>query len=276
MLPPRTYETFNWIYPTDYEALDSAYAAVFGLSAASGAEVLRLKHQDDFLNLLKGSASLAEAKRYFDISGIRYIVVPYAIVDRDFTLVGQTLIEEKSVYLYEYRHAQERFALFGKATVATCDGNTPARLADRSLDLRTEIFVCSETGPPALAPVSPSDHVRLLRDGANEVHLETETKGPRAAVHGRCRLSGMEGLYRRQSCRYVSSQPCLSCHSGACRSSHGDSRVSACLLLYWPFADNAGVGPLCCPRSVGSQKTAFTERRRTPLGLVLDGRENRV
>ena len=45
-----------------------------GLYTVEGAEVLRLRHYDKFIYLLKSAPSVQEAKRFFDIAGIRYLV----------------------------------------------------------------------------------------------------------------------------------------------------------------------------------------------------------
>ena len=87
-LTPKTQNAYNR-FPKDKAAMASAYAPLSGLYTVEGAEVLRLSHYDIFIHLLKSAPSLEEAKRFFDVAGIRYLVSIVKLDDERFYFAGE-------------------------------------------------------------------------------------------------------------------------------------------------------------------------------------------
>ena len=94
-----------------------------------------------FMHLLKSAPSLEEAKRFFDVAGIRYLVSIVKLDDDDFTLLGSVTLDDAPLYLYEYNDYPGRFLLFSRVRSVPDEKSMMEALADRSIDLRQELIV---------------------------------------------------------------------------------------------------------------------------------------
>jgi hypothetical protein len=161
----------------DWGGLHPHRAAVSGLYAIDGAEVLKVFHQNRFLGLTMTTGSLKEATRYFDISGVRYVVTVYRIEDAQrFRLLRQEKVGAGEVYLYEYIHYPGRFLFFHDIYSAKDDEDVLSRLQDPGFDLRrTLILQGVEEGRTEKASPTSNGRVRLLTYKAKEVVLECDT-----------------------------------------------------------------------------------------------------
>jgi hypothetical protein len=161
-------------FPYDKAALSPAYASLYDLYSIGGSEVMRIYHHEMFVNILNGSASATEAKRFFDVAGVRYIIVSYEIEDRDFKRLSSLDTGKGEAYLYEYLRYPGRIIFFGKAHHVENDQKMGEKLLDRSIDLRTELLILSaekEEGPEAPA----EGKIRLLSYGPNKVVVDCES-----------------------------------------------------------------------------------------------------
>ena len=76
---------------------------------------MKITRHDIFVNLLLTSPTLQDARRYIDVSGIKYMLTSYEVNDNNFSLLYSQKVKEKTIYLYEYKPYIGRFLLFGKA-----------------------------------------------------------------------------------------------------------------------------------------------------------------
>ena len=172
-LTPKTHGTYNR-FPKDKAAMASAYAPLSGLYTVDGAEVLRLSHYEIFMNWLKGAPSLEEAKRFFDIAGIRYLVSIMKVDDDDFSLLESRMLGDVPLYLYEYNDYPGRFLLFSRIRGASDERSMIEMLADRSIDLRQELIVLGRV-PQLKTPSTTPGKVELVSYGPNKVILNCKT-----------------------------------------------------------------------------------------------------
>lgn len=131
-------------YPDDRAILNPYYAGLFGLYTIDGAEVLRTIPQDSLLNIIKNTDSLDYAKRYFNISGISFLITINDIKDKDFKLIDTIKIRETPVYLYEYLSQPGRFLFYRQASYADNDKTIMEKLQDKGIDLKDELILFSE------------------------------------------------------------------------------------------------------------------------------------
>ncbi|MCX5811447.1 MAG: YfhO family protein [Proteobacteria bacterium] len=141
---PKTNAEFNK-FPQDRGILAAAYAPIFGLYAASGSEVLRVKQNEIFLNTMFGTGTIEEAKRGLDASGIRYLIASYKIKDNKFKTINSIKIGGKKVYLYEYLAHTDRFLLFDKIHFVNNEATAIEKLKDKSIDLKKELILITDT-----------------------------------------------------------------------------------------------------------------------------------
>ena len=172
-LTPKTHGRYNR-FPKDKAAMSSAYAPLEGLYTVEGAEVLRLSHYDKFLYFLKSAPSLEEAKRFFDIADIRYLVSVVKLDSDDFSLLGSITLDNAPLYLYEYNDYLGRFLLFSKVRGVPDEKSMVEALADRSIDLRQELIVLGQVPQPNVPPTAPGK-VELVRYEPNNVLLNCKT-----------------------------------------------------------------------------------------------------
>jgi len=63
------------------------YAPLFGLYSTGGIEVMKVNDHEVFLTVMNGTPSISDAKKYFDMSGVRHIITSYKVDDGDMKLV---------------------------------------------------------------------------------------------------------------------------------------------------------------------------------------------
>jgi len=172
-LTPKTHSTYNR-FPKDRAAMSSAYAPLAGLYTVEGAEVLRLGYYDLFINWLKILSSIEEARRFFDVAGIRYVVSMMELDKADFSLLKSIKLGDTRLYLYEYDGYPGRFLLFSRIRSVPDEKSMIEAMADRTIDLRQELIVLSkEAQPSALIPTRGK--VELVRYGPNNLLLKCRT-----------------------------------------------------------------------------------------------------
>jgi len=170
----KTLGEFNY-FPYDRTILAPPYASLFGLYSFSGAEVLRIGHYEAFSNLIKDSPGIELGKRFFDISGIRYVITGYELTDRDFVPLRSIEVGAKSVNLYEYIAYPGRFLLYGTIRTAKDDKEIIQKLLDQSIDLKRELIIQSKD-VFNLDKRVVTGKIELLTHNANEVSLACTTE----------------------------------------------------------------------------------------------------
>jgi hypothetical protein len=162
------------------------YAALFGLSSTGGMEVMRINYHDIFLQIMNNRTSISDAKRFFDMSGVRYAITSYEVNDDDLKLVKNIDIGDKIAYLYEYTRYPGRFLLFAKVTYAKDDTTVIEKLRSDAFDSRKELVLSEETPGVNSSNVNGfkveenkdlQGKVKLLSYKANSFNLEYESDG---------------------------------------------------------------------------------------------------
>lgn len=195
IVTPLTRNKFK-VYPEDKVILGSAYAAIYGLFTESGMEVVRLADYEIFSNMLYETGSIKEAKRFFDISGIGYVISIKEIAEEDFELIdrlnvkiegakkGQKETEEIVVKLYKYKDSPGRFIFYNKA-ISVKDSDTAIKvMEDKSIDLRSNVIIIDPDGGFLRPEVNPSiekakrhqDKISILSYTPNKIILRCETE----------------------------------------------------------------------------------------------------
>ena len=90
----KTHAELGNYFPIDKAILNAPYATLFGLYTIQGIEIMRIAHQNIFLNMLLGTPTLRDAKRYIDIAGARFMITSYEVNDEDFKLREQVKVEK--------------------------------------------------------------------------------------------------------------------------------------------------------------------------------------
>jgi len=152
IVTPKTKDIFS-LYPEDKKIMAPAYSALSGLYTESGMEVMRIAHYELFTNILYGTKSIEEAKRFFDVAGIGYVISLNEIKDRDFELLDSMTVEKTNlknvdddtkdvfVRLYRYKDVPERFLLFEKAIFVHDTQTAVEKMQDRGIDLRSNLII---------------------------------------------------------------------------------------------------------------------------------------
>jgi len=152
MVTMKTYEEIQSINEEKTIAAPP-YAPFFGMYSILGVEIMRIMHHEMFLGMLVTTASISNAKKYFDMSGVRYVITSYKVDDKDFTLVKNADLVNKTAYLYEYTKYPGRFLLYSKATFAKDDREVIEKLQSNEFDSRNELILLK---PHGVNPTSPS------------------------------------------------------------------------------------------------------------------------
>ena len=152
IVTPSTKDTFK-LYPEDKMALIPAYAAVAGLYTESGSEVLRLADYEVFTNMLYSTETIEEARRFFDISGIGYVISNKEIKNASFEFLDSVKVNierskkdkkdivEETIRLYRYRDSLGRFILYNNViSVKNADGAIKL-MEDKNIDLRSHLII---------------------------------------------------------------------------------------------------------------------------------------
>jgi hypothetical protein len=170
---PKTHATFDR-FPRDKASMSSAYAPLFGLYTVEGAEVLRVRYYDLFINWLKILSSIDEARRFFDLAGIRYVVTIMKPDDGHFSLLKSMKLGDRDLYLYEYDDYPGRFQLFSRIRSVPDEKSMIEALADRRIDLRQELIVLSKEAQPNAGTLTRGK-VELVKYEPNNVVLNCRT-----------------------------------------------------------------------------------------------------
>ncbi len=170
LMTPKTMGEFNH-FPGNRMVLNPSYAAIFPIYAIQGSEVLRSSHYDTFLSILENTPSLDEAKRFFDIAGVQYIIAAYRIEDRDFEVVDQTQVKDTDVYLHEYLPDTIRFGLFSRIVKVNDENEAIAKLRDSGVDLSKELILFRNENPVNPKP-GVTGRTTLISYGPNKVCLD--------------------------------------------------------------------------------------------------------
>lgn len=142
MVAPLTEDEF-YSSLDDKSILNSPYSALYNLHSIKGAEVLRVLNHEHFTNILYSTKSIEEAKRYFDVSGIGYIITINKIEDKDFRQVESIDAGDKKVYLYEYLSQPGRFLFFQEALYIQNEKDIINKLTDKNIDLNKKLILLS-------------------------------------------------------------------------------------------------------------------------------------
>ena len=169
----RAHQEFEGLY-YDVPVIDPSYASVYELFTVKGVEVMKITRHDIFVNLLLTSPTLQDARRYIDVSGIKYMLTSYEVNDNNFSLLYSQKVKEKTIYLYEYKPYIGRFLLFGKARFVNDDREMINKLIDRNIDLNNELILIGEAALKKEESKAIKGNVRLISYKANKVILESD------------------------------------------------------------------------------------------------------
>ncbi|MDD5243499.1 MAG: YfhO family protein [Syntrophorhabdaceae bacterium] len=160
-------------FPLDRAVMSSAYAPLFGLYTIEGSEVMRIFYHDIFLQILNSTPSISDAKRFFDMSGVRYAITSYKVNDDDLKLVKSIDIGDKTAYLYEYTGYPGRFLLFSKVSFVKDDKTVIERLQSNTFDPGKELILVGDRKDTNEIK-DLHGKVKLLSYKANRFDLEYE------------------------------------------------------------------------------------------------------
>jgi len=152
IVTPLTKDTFK-LYPEDKKALMPAYAAMAGLYTESGMEVLRLADYEIFTSMLYSTETVEEARRYFDISGVGYVISIKEIKGVGFEFLDSLKVSmkrvtkdekdiaEETIRLYRYRDSPGRFILYNNAIFVKNIDVAIKIMEDKNIDLRSHLII---------------------------------------------------------------------------------------------------------------------------------------
>jgi len=161
------------VFPVDRAVMSSAYAPLLRLYTIEGSEVMRINHHDIFLSMMNGVPSISDAKRFFDMSGVRYAITSYRVNDNDLRLVKSFDIGDKTAYLYEYTKYPGRFLLFSKVSFVKDDKAVIERLQSNTFDPGKELILVGDRKDTNEIK-DLHGKVKLLSYKANRFDLEYE------------------------------------------------------------------------------------------------------
>jgi len=167
----KTFRDFEH-FPNDRAIQAPAYAALFGIYTMDGSEVLRVMHHDLFITLTNSTPSISEAKRFFDMSGVRHVITSYKVEDKDFKLIKSLDVGDKTAYLYEYSLYPGRFLLFAGATFVKDDKTVIEKLQSDAFDKTKELLLIGQK--ESTQGRGLMGQAKLLSYKANKVVLEYE------------------------------------------------------------------------------------------------------
>jgi hypothetical protein len=166
-----------YAFPHNRAILAPTYAGVFGLHAASGSEVMKVAHQEAFLELIKKSPSIEAARGLLGAAGIRYVITLRRIDDRGFRLIRRISAESAkrkkgvTVYLYEYVDCPDRVFLVSKACFVDSDADAAKALGRKDADPRKELVLHGRTARLSEGGVV-SGRARIVEYTPNRVGIE--------------------------------------------------------------------------------------------------------
>lgn len=160
--------------PLDKMAFAPPYASLYKAYSMDGSEVMRIMHYDLFLQVLLFSPSLDYAKRFFDISDLRYLMTSYELNDHDFVLSGKMTLNNKDIFLYEYVKRPGRFLFYRKVIIVKSEKEAIEKLVDTRIDLKKNLIVLGDKEQFSSQPGNHGGRVELISCGANEMKIKYE------------------------------------------------------------------------------------------------------
>ena len=165
-----------YAFPHNRAAMAPAYAPLFGLYTIGGSEVMKVAHEEAFLDMLEKCTSVGEARRLLGAAGIRYVISLERIADRRFRPVKCLYAESAKragkvrLCLYEYRDYPGRVFLVGRARFLASDSEAASALGSKATDARGEVLLCG--GVPRLADKGAAvGQARFTSYGPNRVEI---------------------------------------------------------------------------------------------------------
>lgn len=158
--------------------LVAPYSALHGLYSIGGAEVMRIGHHEKYLGLFNCVQNIVQARSLLDIGGIKYAILSYPLDDKEFILVKKDMLNDKNVYLYEYRRYPGRFLFFPKAQFMDDENKVMLMMIDSQSNFKKELIISGSK--PAAYPAggeASQGTVRLMSYGSNKVILASESDG---------------------------------------------------------------------------------------------------
>lgn len=164
-------------FPYNKLVLDDAFAAVSNTYSGDGQEVLRLKEYDTLLNMAKETVLIRDAKKYFDIMGIKHVVTWKEIKDDELRKLeeydmsavivpvgvknegnetatarrkksdAEKMVEalsEAVFYLYRYDGFNGRYFLAPRVHFLASDKALREKLRSGSFDQKQELLISAE------------------------------------------------------------------------------------------------------------------------------------
>ena len=160
-------------FPVEISVTLPHYAPLFGLYSTGGIEVMKVNRHEIFLTIMNSTPSISEAKRFFDMSGVRHVITSYKVEDKDFKLIKSLDVRNKTAYLYEYTLYPGRFLLFAGATFVKDDKTVIERLQSDAFDARKELILIGQKESSQGGGLM--GQAKLLSYKANKVVLEYES-----------------------------------------------------------------------------------------------------
>lgn len=157
--------------------LVAPYSAMHGLYSIGGAEVMRIGHHEKYLGLFNCVQNIVRARSLLDIGAIKYAILSYPLDDREFTLVKRDIMNDKYVYLYEYRGYPGRFLFFPKAQYINDEKQVMLRIIDRGSDFKKELIISGRPPDHPWGSETSQGVVRLVSYGPDKVILTSESDG---------------------------------------------------------------------------------------------------
>ncbi|HPP06878.1 MAG TPA: YfhO family protein, partial [Syntrophorhabdaceae bacterium] len=208
IVTPFTREKFK-LYPEDKMALSPAYACISGLYTEGGMEVLRIVDYEIFTSMLYATNTIEEAKRFFDISGIAYVISAKEINDGDFELLDTMKVEiirpkkdekdgfvkkseEETIRLYRYRRSPGRFLLYHHAIFVKDITTAIKKMEDKAVDLRSSLIIIDPKRD--LIGASKNISLPLEKDGRHQGSVKILTYKP-DRIELKCESIGDSYLY---------------------------------------------------------------------------------
>jgi hypothetical protein len=170
---PQTENEFQHVV-TGIAIMSPPYAGMFGLYTAGGSEVMKVRNYENFINAHYCGRTLSQARRFFDISGVRFITTSYEVNDPYYKLVAKDDFGKQQAYLWEYTGYTGRFFIYGKARFVDTDTDAAKMLLDDGIDLRKELIISTGSKTKVWDGGTVNGAVKLISYKANSVSLETD------------------------------------------------------------------------------------------------------
>ncbi len=157
--------------------LVSPYAAMYGLYAVGGAEVMRVAHQEKFLGLFRCVKNVSEAQGLLDIGGIKYVILSYPVEDNEYQLIKYEKLKDKDTYLYTYSGYPGRFLLFNNVHYLNDDNKVMEKMIDKKTDFKKELILSAPPRESVINEKPIKGTVRLVSYHSNKIILDYEADG---------------------------------------------------------------------------------------------------